>query len=85
MPRFHVIAELSDAPDGLSRLMLDVARFGLDLHWITLETAPRGTAQTEMQIGTASTVDRVSVMWRFSRHPVVSALTINPVPDRQEG
>ena len=40
MPGYHVIAELSDAPDGLSRLMLDVAQFGLDLHWVTLETTP---------------------------------------------
>ena len=84
MSQFHVVAELTDAPDGLSRLMLDVSRFGLDLQSVAMRVDARGIAQTRLCVRLETPTDCTSLAARLTRHHAVSTLEVNPVTDPTE-
>jgi len=72
MPEFHIAATTTDAQDGLSRLLGDVARFGYGLMSVKLDASPE-PSQIEMHV-TAEDVTSDVVGARLARHPSILRL-----------
>jgi len=72
MPEFRIAATMTDAHDGLSRLLGDVARFGYGLMSVKLDTSP-APSQIEMHV-TADDVTSEVIAARLARHPSILCL-----------
>lgn len=69
MPEVHVTATVTDAHDGLTRLLGDVARFGYELTSVVLDNTAK---QGRVQIGfIVEGTDPAIVGARLSRHPTI--------------
>lgn len=72
MPEFRIAATTTDAQDGLSRLLGDVARFGYGLMSVKLDASPT-PSRIEMHV-TAENVTSDLMGARLARHPSILRL-----------
>ncbi len=74
MPSYYVTAQLSDAHDGLTRLLGDIARFGCDLESVSLLGGSTEDCWVDLSFqGRAQDLDNLS--WRLGRHLSVGTVS----------
>ena len=82
MREIIVNAVVTDAYDGLIRLLGDAQRFGFALRASTLSTEEDGSASVTLTLSIPVRVDVDLVAARLARHPVVQSLNAQVSPNR---
>ena len=82
MREVAVSAVVTDAYDGLIRLLGDAQRFGFALRASTLSTEEDGSASVTLTLSIPVRVDVELVAARLARHPVVRSLDAQVSPTR---
>ena len=83
-PRREVVvnAVVTDAYDGLIRLLGDAQRFGFALRASTLSAEGDGSASVTLTLSVSARLDVQLVAARLGRHPVVRSLDAQVSPTR---
>ena len=77
-----VNAVVTDAYDGLIRLLGDAQRFGFALRASTLSTEEDGSASVTLTLSVPARLEVPLVAARLARHPVVQSLDAQVSPIR---
>jgi hypothetical protein len=82
MQEVVVNAVVTDAYDGLIRLLGDAQRFGFALRASTLSAEGDGSASVTLTLSVPARLDAELVAARLARHPVVQSLDAQVSPTR---